>query len=679
MVSNIKDSLFVRALLDNEINLEDHTQIGSELKGDINRNALINRVKKLDDHVRLELVYDLDRILTELGTTTNTMRPLNERGLCVMLLTDDGTQAQSRGFFGTIYQIFRNLFGYSYSSDTIISKITEVQELLLKKSLQRPKNSLTPDEMKEALTKKVQSQKAKFEARFSKVGDRKESTNIIQFEDLRSKLNNLQMMMSQCPSRLATNEMADIITHINYIYNDLLNNEVYKNVEDRLVADTGRTLTQISLLNQNSFVPLVIDFKNEREYITDDENLVLSDLENRASDAEFALSDTCFLNKTVLSIARKKILDSMLSIREEVKLENRKIIIKSNRIKLINSRLKKLEDYRRAHIKMAEDNQLANIASSNAAQAKVEINLLNQKINEILHDLNTVNRVCSSVDSLISKCESNVELTKLNAYVSIFVDLVCRSSDYDMKICHSYSDKLRIFRDVLKGDALTINELKQSINLDKYLPLRFTDATQRVMCENLSPLFEKNESFFLENVEERKTLAIAYLKYLKFVYSAEKTILENEIALKQNHIELLKSTPPLDLATPNPSPEMTLQRATVTIAPQDPKITLATYSQKLFLDLNNDCLVKEILAGLNSLPDSVVNDIHHNFYFIMQKFNKIKEGHDAWGRKVFEGQELDRLLTDTVDLNKFRAHAINMVSQGIKVSGENDSNLNFAV
>jgi len=69
--------------------------------------------------------------------------------------------------------------------------------------------------------------------------------------------------------------------------------------------------------------------------------------------------------------------------------------------------------------------------------------------------------------------------------------------------------------------------------------------------------------------------------------------------------------------------------------------------------------------------------IHHNFYFVMLKEDKIKKGHHNWGGEVFQGNNLDSLLKDDVtseQLNAYRARAITLAAEG-KVSGADDPNL----
>ena len=116
---NVTDNLLIRTILSPVMKLTDAT----------NRQTLINRVKKLDQSERKELKNELKH-LSECIKAPRGLQPtdLRERGVAVLLLSDDGMPLQKKGTLIRIFQYIGNLIDWRISSDAIIKELIAVKE-----------------------------------------------------------------------------------------------------------------------------------------------------------------------------------------------------------------------------------------------------------------------------------------------------------------------------------------------------------------------------------------------------------------------------------------------------------------------------------------------------------------------------------------------------------------------
>ena len=165
MSSNYKiaDNLTARSVLSPAFNFVDPTPVKNTTQGEINKNTLLNRVKKLNQEDRQELVNALNEVSEKINSTNPSNNiyiysekfvsidedivPLHEKGVCALILADDGSQPKATGFFIGFLNILMNLFKLRISSGSIIDKITETRTLLLDYGCIELEANVSPESM----------------------------------------------------------------------------------------------------------------------------------------------------------------------------------------------------------------------------------------------------------------------------------------------------------------------------------------------------------------------------------------------------------------------------------------------------------------------------------------------------------------------------------------------------
>ena len=610
MVNSVKGTLIVHALLDPSMNLGDATLSQGRTVGSLNKQALVNRVKKLDDDVRLELMSELNHILLLLKNDPK-VGPLRERGLCVVLLTHDGTAASERGFFDTICQMFKNFCGYSASSETIVEKITEVQAALAK-GLQRHPHSLTIPQIKEALQTGVDAMHQEHN-----INETASTAKTAQLESLKT---NLCGLWDLIPSE--TFERPEM-TKFNNKIGDI---DAFINQDAEMAGPFGGfqekingLISCINCVNEAKYGSLVGELTKYTVSLKESERDELALLNDATL---FSQGQIAFLRKLVLSVAERNIKSFIDGINVEIDRENQ-----------INIKIPSLIELVRSRQNLLYKNELSNIASYNRNAACQEIAALTVQNEGASNTKDVLQRVCDSIDEVLN--ETNGTYEEFKKFVIGYVQCISYGTDKDLKNSHNYLRKLSYVSAVLKCEPHLLVEMVNSIELGKYLPLSQSDQAQIDLHTKLQ-LFVKRQ-LPLGTDEDRKALAIAYLKYMKLLFSAEKNVLSSQIAVRNDRIDLLGRTRPLELAALNPgvvAPAPQVNQAAVVVAPiQQLQVSLSP-KDKLRVDAltlyhvyaNNPSQAQGVCQQLKNESLCVyAENVYRNFYWLMKKNGKDKK------------------------------------------------------
>jgi hypothetical protein len=160
----ISNSLMAQSVLFQKFNFEDKTVVGNKTQGVINRITLLNRVKKLNQEDRQELVHVLDELSAQIKSQSKIVIepivPISEKGVCTLILADDGSQAEAHGFFTRFLNILMNLFKLRISSGSIIDRISETRDLLSQSNIVVPDMDI---QVAQELTQQIDNLKQKLQ------------------------------------------------------------------------------------------------------------------------------------------------------------------------------------------------------------------------------------------------------------------------------------------------------------------------------------------------------------------------------------------------------------------------------------------------------------------------------------------------------------------------------------
>lgn len=103
--------------------------IVNNMQGTINKKILLNRVKKLTQDQRKELIDALEGLSKQLSPSLN-LPPLRERGVCALILADDGKKAEGHFFITSFFLGLFNRFGKRIGSAKVMEKIRKTRQEL---------------------------------------------------------------------------------------------------------------------------------------------------------------------------------------------------------------------------------------------------------------------------------------------------------------------------------------------------------------------------------------------------------------------------------------------------------------------------------------------------------------------------------------------------------------------
>lgn len=124
---SVVNSLIVKSILTKDFTFNDPTDRVA------NKKTILNRVKKMDQAERKELLADLDAVIKNVNNTPNAPS-LNERAVCTLLLADDGKQATDWCWLARVVIWVRNHLG-RISSGTVMTQLEKAISDLNTKSV----------------------------------------------------------------------------------------------------------------------------------------------------------------------------------------------------------------------------------------------------------------------------------------------------------------------------------------------------------------------------------------------------------------------------------------------------------------------------------------------------------------------------------------------------------------
>src|ERR1700722_15201998 len=111
------------------------------------KGALLNRVKKLNDADRTELMGYLGEVKKRIDPSYQAPpneKPLKGRGIASVLFHDDGLKVDKPCFIIAMIRGVLNFLGLRHGSDSIMNEIKDIREKLLKANLKS--NPMLPDQ-----------------------------------------------------------------------------------------------------------------------------------------------------------------------------------------------------------------------------------------------------------------------------------------------------------------------------------------------------------------------------------------------------------------------------------------------------------------------------------------------------------------------------------------------------
>jgi hypothetical protein len=108
---SVENSLVVKTILTDEFKFND-------AQGATNKPTILNRVKKMDQSERNELLRDLDAVVKNVNPTA-TPPSLNERAVCTLLLADDGKAPTDWCWLARVVIWVRNRLGRTSSAEVM--------------------------------------------------------------------------------------------------------------------------------------------------------------------------------------------------------------------------------------------------------------------------------------------------------------------------------------------------------------------------------------------------------------------------------------------------------------------------------------------------------------------------------------------------------------------------------
>ncbi|GEM_PF-5140900 len=638
MTHPIKDSLLYKTLISQEMDFS-----GEE--GAQRLQTLTMRIKKMEQSDRKELKADLDRIRTD--AELDHPRPLQERGICVLLLTDFGTHSKSNNIVDRFFRYLRNELGNRISSKSLIDTILEIKT----KDQTRLRPLLDPEVVRENLMKlhadKQSEQSAALHETNIRVLNALHSSCVASFDSLFEKVKGIGDKILTLADVFNLAHDAEMLAE--KLQQDGLPDDFKSHLESIQRTAAYKDKTALQILDEINHY--------DSAYLTHETQRVRQDL------AEFGSRN--------LKNARA-IFSDVIKLAHCVYVTKLEALIKS----LANACIE--ENANRKDI-AGEIGLLKRRSDLLTAQRKVLA--FNESLRGIQRDLDKNRRKTEKINSFIFSINGwTKELGKLmnpadrpKMLRAMLTEFLAEPKDSSPFIAH-----VKYLFSILCHD---IALPKPSPQLDRYLE-SFNNEPQPLKADKerwrqsyaIDPMTLADEASKCAYVEN-------YLECLKFAYSHDLRSCQEKnkqlmIEIEQTQI-FRRRAQKLELLEGDLKPEPVVPPAVPSFANYQEaglKAQLLDWARKLE---SNDLQLETICTSLLS-RSNIQKMVYQNFYFIMKKNGKIKADHVNWGARVFFGYDLNTLLVDGItqaELRNARALALRLAAEDKLITSETDANL----
>lgn len=722
MSTKVTGNLLVRTILSPVLDFNDESDVGGTTQGDLNVRTLVKRVKKLDKSERQELMAELQHISARMDAPEG-LQPtdLRERGLAVLLLSDDGMPLQKKGTLMRICLGISNIIGWRISSDAIIKELIAVRA-----SLEKYTDEVLP-ELSEASGKEKEASSSDMsdDDKFTSIDlpNEIEIDNRTVISTLKQSKRDLIQKLNAPNGNKKMGEMNRILSTIGARLASLpvksgKENDVYQDRYINVIASVG---LMPGMVKEN---PLAyFDAVNFAQRMTNVKVVleVLADATDDKTVAEFILTNFNSLSdkdKAALEAVR----DNDAALRSQNGGDFARVFLKNYVCREVQLAYHKFDE-KICNTNNEQAKVQADIRDIQRNLGKLRKNLAIQDQREALEFAIVCEEKAESLLSNINEILGKIALIPkdksfafLQAYINSAYLRIERSKDGEIKNTKDFLGKLSYIKDLLNLSITDHSELAKSIELERYLD-EHNSSCYLMLSDFITDKHGNINTGRFSSVEDeqeyRKKLAGAYIEYLTKVFETElkgakgsyQEAIEQTKVAAQEMEKLLQNVVPVPLPiqtepvqtdgiidtthTPPPviiRPQPPLQTASpISKVPNLDKVPTSAVNGKTLgvrlpllhiaqgveTNLANDAAAKSHYSQVKGMTAEGLNGvIYQNFYFIMLNAGKIQNGNDNWGELVFladDGTDLMHFVQNVTpaELNEYRLEALVMAINGL--------------
>ncbi|MBS0604721.1 MAG: hypothetical protein JSS60_06765 [Verrucomicrobia bacterium] len=686
MAGQVKDSLLVRTILSPQFNFADATVKDGTTQGAINKQSLINRVKKMDQPDRQALMAELTFMSARLNApgaarAADRLKPenLSEKGLSVLFLTDDGLPLETHNFFITFMiacvRTLANTFGERVSSSAIIEKFETVRADLIdpaKQALVLNDNvNVALDQIVPALELRVRELQA---LQIAPTGNDKLEAAKKKLVELDQQLQSLSANPDDILKRASI--LANITQLQQYVNSDAT---VFDAQRKGFIAPLAEVQALLSELNKAASMQHVAQYILDNIPITDEQRTDLIALKDGTRISAEKKQKSYWIENLLVPFASRLVRTAFYQFDQEIRSTSSRQARVTSELTTVQTRLAKFQrdlvvDEKRGQLLTALDLQERSEKSHNA-------------VSEVL---NLVNQLSALKTKTFFELQSFVASIHLVVQDSPEIDAI-KDAPVSGNPAKTFGQCLGYIDDVLKGNNASLAELKASIQPDVYL----AELDDRTLYNRMRA-FVSNQpvaEYDLGTEAGKKTFVNDYVEYMKIVLEKKKNAAERDFSQKTEAVErldrelqslvtqVIAQTTPSAVVLGHPDPlhvpvgDDAIPQLVIPPAAPDHVIngTAQAERQKLVplaiavqTARATDNAAYEYYKQVKGLP--IADSVYANFYFILRNAGKIQRDEWGFGQNVFlrEGGWRDKVaaMTET-ELNHFRVQAMQEAINGV--------------
>jgi hypothetical protein len=654
----IQNNLLVRSILSPALDFTDATD------GENNKKTLLNRVKKLTQSERRELMGNLNELSSRIPAPQSvTDAPLREKGLITFVLADDGKQAEGHCFIVSFFLGLMNRVGTRVSSAAVMEKLSETRNLLgtngynphneiidverslnaqialLEHQLKEPNPNVNIQPLIEQLDRVVQGFITASEGDWSLPGT---------FLSFTVELVNFKKLMDvHVPQAKAEVE------------------EATKRINEMILARRTKNLNELSTMLRDSVLPvfesigipkvLLMHFQEDLE--------ALSRGKKVSGKSDFSFLEKQFIIPYItcnLEMMKGK----LQGIISSFELEQSKTRIQ---LEIIRSRLTKYQQNCQSVVKQGELDTV-----------KSDIEKLNKELKN-----DTI--ICEFIDTSINL----INETKVKGWeaVKVVLSVACANfahSNDELKAIGNFAQHLQLLQEFSNDFTTNKQELAKALE-----PTLLDGNSDIDLCKRLKQFKSYTGTCFFDSDEQKINFINDHFAYWKFIFGKLKDNKTEELRTageKQSEIVEVLTPKRIKKSKQPDAPEPVL------IVPESlpvgdslpPVLNIPTtgnaYLRTIATNLQNNR--SNALADFSwycqvtsdTIPKELVGQVYGNFYWIMKDAGKLcgelADNGDAkdinWGGKVFTSGKINEAVPSIPRslLNHYRVQAMVEILEG---------------
>lgn len=604
-----------------------------------NKQTLVNRIKKLDQKERKALKEELD-FLSQRMKTPEKIRDidLKEKGLCALLLVDDGTAVKTHNCFVSFCLGISNWFG-RVGSSSLVSQLESVRQNL--KSMQGLAESTDPvdfNAVQSGLADRIQALQAE---NAMPNGDE-------QFGEVIEMLGALKTMFAQLTPDPTVSELTAILTKITMIqsYVDANPTVFTKGRKERTDSLTSLTNLMTTLNSSATMQAFVTSQEYRNAHLIGHADRILPRTPNDKSEAVIKHE---LLKCIIVPSARFHLQGIRNDFQREIDSGSIRKSAREQEIAVLQGRLlfisqgKTLTEIRNT-IKKAEENCFT------LAQVHDSLQGISLKGSEFL----------ASAQTLHDLVEKRPGKKVYEAVIS------------DHPSPKTFGQCLVSILDILKGDAAKNEDLAKSLQLELYQIKK-----EQEPGTTLHSFIENPVAFKLDSNDAKQKLAEAYIDYLKAVTRTKYEAEERSFNQKRDKVKSLVK----EMRSGTGGSPLIAVPVTTTLPP--PAWVIPAQAPDIALNGTNKDQRESLIAIAKAIDSALATDtsqyaqlqnhqlesvVLQNFYFIALGADKIQTENSNWGGEVFHAKSgMNALVKNATqeELKTYRMMALVFAINGI--------------